>query len=172
MIATGGKSMKKTLMGVLVIATALAGMLLLAGCASMGAAGGASISATDMAGVKDLAQRFVDSINRKDLDGTMACVWNSPDMIWVSFGTVIRGYSGFRNGMAQMFAANETVKIVVNDISYVPVGNAVMAVGTATIDMQPKSGPSQRVVERWTDVERKIDGRWVYVLDHTTVVPQ
>jgi len=164
--------MKKTLVGVLVIVAALVGMLVLAGCASTGAAGAASISAADMAGVKDLAQRFVDSINRKDLDGTMACIWNSPEMIWVSFGTVIRGYSGFRSGMAQMFTDNDTVKIAVNDISYVPVGNAVMAVGTATIDLQPKSGPSQHIVERWTDVERKIDGRWVYVLDHTTLVPK
>lgn len=164
--------MKKTLVGGLAIAIALAGSLVLAGCASTGAGGAASVSAADMAGVKDLADRFVDSINRKDLDGTMACIWNSPDMIWVSFGTVIRGYEGFRAGMTQMFSNNETVRIVVNDISYVPVGNAVMAVGTATIDMQPKSGPSQRVVERWTDVERKINGRWVYVLDHTTLLPQ
>jgi ketosteroid isomerase-like protein len=172
MIETGGRKMKKTLVGVLSIVMALAGALVLTGCASTGAGGAASISATDMAGVKDLANRFVDSINRKDLDGTMACIWNSPDMVWVSFGTVIRGYEGFRGGMTQMFSNNETVRIVVNDISYVPVGNAVMAVGTATIDMQPKNGPSQRVVERWTDLERKINGRWVYVLDHTTLLSQ
>ena len=44
-------------------------------------------------------KRFVDSINRKDLDGTMACIWNSPELIWVNFGTVVWGYDGFRNGM-------------------------------------------------------------------------
>jgi ketosteroid isomerase-like protein len=164
--------MKKTLVGVLVIAVAAGSMLFLASCARPAAAGGESLSAADLAGVKDLAQRFVDSINRKDLDGTMACVWNSPDMVWVSFGTVIRGWDGFRGGVSQMFTSNETVKIAVTDISYVPVGDAVMAVGTATIDMQPKNGPSQHIVERWTDVERKIDGRWVYVLDHTTLVPK
>jgi ketosteroid isomerase-like protein len=164
--------MKKILVGVLMIAVAAAGMQFLAGCARSEAAAGGSLSAADLAGVKDLAQRFVDSINRKDLDGTMACVWKSPDMIWVSFGTVIRGWDGFRDGVSQMFTSNETVKIAVTDISYVPVGDAVMAVGTATIDMQPKSGASQHIVERWTDVERKIDGRWVYVLDHTTLVPK
>jgi len=165
--------MKKILVGVLVIVAALGGTLILAGCASMGAASGtASMNAADMAGVKDLAQRFVDSINRKDLDGTMACIWNSPEMIWVSFGTVIRGYDGFRGGMSQMFSSNETVNIAVNDIAYVPVGDAVMAVGTASIEMQPKNGPSQRIVERWTDVERKVNGRWVYVLDHTTLLPK
>jgi ketosteroid isomerase-like protein len=71
-----------------------------------------------------------------------------------------------------MFESNEKVTIAVTDISYVPAGESVMAVGTATIDLQPKSGPAQHIVERWTDVERKIDGRWVYVLDHTTLVPR
>ncbi len=72
-----------------------------------------------------------------------------------------------------MFANNDTVRIAVTDISYVPVGVNIMAVGTATIDLTPKGGgPTQHVVERWTDVERKIDGRWVYVLDHTTLVPE
>ena len=164
--------MKKTVTGVLAIVIAMAGMLLFAGCSSTGGAP-TSIAASDLADVKDLAQRFVDSINRKDIDGTMACVWNSPKMIWVNFGTVVWGYDGFRNGLSQMFENNETVRIAVTDISYVPVGENIMAVGTATIDLQPKDGGApQHVVERWTDVERKIDGRWVYVLDHTTLVPE
>jgi ketosteroid isomerase-like protein len=161
--------MKKTIVGVLVVVTMLAGVMFLSGCASTGGI----IATSDLADVKDLAQRFVDSINRKDLDGTMACVWNSPQMIWVNFGTVVWGYDGFRNGLSQMFENNQTVRIAVTDISYVPAGNEVMAVGTATIDLQPKSGgASQHIVERWTDVERKIGGRWVYVLDHTTLVPK
>jgi ketosteroid isomerase-like protein len=164
--------MKKILVGALVIAAVAAGVFFLAGAARPEATASETLSSADLAGVKDLAQRFVDSINRKDLDGTMACVWKNPGMIWVSFGTVIRGYDGFRDGMSQMFTNNETVKIAVTDISYVPAGDAVMAVGTATIDLQPKSGASQHIVERWTDVERKINGRWVYVLDHTTLVPR
>jgi ketosteroid isomerase-like protein len=164
--------MKKLIVGILVVATMAGGALLLAGCATTGA-DPKSISPSDLADVKDLANRFVESINRKDLDGTMACVWNSPKMIWVNFGTVVWGYDGFRGGMSQMFENNDTVRIAVTDISYVPVGVNIMAVGTATIDLQPKGGgAAQHVVERWTDVERKIDGRWVYVLDHTTLVPQ
>jgi ketosteroid isomerase-like protein len=165
--------MNKALFRVFVVGTFIAGLLLLAGCASSGATTAKSLTAADLAGAKDLARRFVESINRKDLDGTMACVWNSPDMIWVNFGTVVRGYDGFRGGLAQMFDQNETVRIEVTEISYVPVGDMIMAVGTATIDLQPKDGgPSQHIVERWTDLERKIDGRWVYVLDHTTLVPK
>jgi ketosteroid isomerase-like protein len=159
--------MKTSLLRVLVIAAFAAGIFGLAACATTG------VTQSDLAGAKDLAKRFVDSINRKDLDGTMACVWNSPEMIWVSFGTVVRGYDGFRGGMQQMFSQNDKVSIAVTDISYVPVGDVIMAVGTAAIDLQPKDGgQSQHIVERWTDLEKKIGGRWVYVLDHTTLVPQ
>ena len=157
--------MNKTRQRILVVATVAALVLGLAACATSGPA------RADLEGPKDLARRFVDSINRKDLEGTMACIWNSPQMLWVNFGTVVWGYDGFRNGMVQMFEANDTVKIAVTEISYVPVGDLIMAVGTATIDLQPKGGgPAVHVVERWSDLEKKIDGRWVYVLDHTTPV--
>ena len=159
--------MNKTFLRFVVIAVLVGGALVLSSCATTG------VTKADLADAKDLASRFVQSINQKDLDGTMACVWNSPEMVWVNFGTVVRGYDGFRGGLAAMFDNNDTVKIAVTDISYVPVGNMIMAVGTATIDLQPKGGgASQHMVERWTDLEQKIGGRWVYVLDHTTLVPK
>ncbi len=41
------------------------------------------------------------------------------------------------------------------------------------LELQPKGGgQSVHVVERWTDLERRINGRWVYLLDHTTLVPK
>ncbi len=162
--------MKKTLLPksvlrVCVFAVLAAATLLPAACVTAG------VTKADLEDAKDLAKRFVDSINRKDLDGTMACVWNSPQMLLVQFGTVVWGYDGFRNGMSQTFSQNDTVKIAVTDISYVPVGDMIMAVGTATVDLQPKGGGDPvHVVERWTDLEKKIDGRWVYVMDHTTPV--
>jgi hypothetical protein len=48
----------------------------------------------------------------------------------------------------------------------------IMAVGTATYDLKPVGAPGVQIVERWTDLEKKIDGRWVYVLDHATMVPK
>jgi ketosteroid isomerase-like protein len=157
--------MNQTMQRIFVAAILTAVILGLAACATTGAA------RPDLEGPKDLAKRFVDSINRKDLEGTMACIWNSPQMLWVNFGTVVWGYDGFRNGMVQMFEQNDAVKIAVTEISYVPVGDMIMAVGTATIDLQPKGGGAPvHLVERWSDLEKKIDGRWVYLLDHTTPV--
>lgn len=49
-------------------------------------------------------------------------------------------------------------------------GDGVITVGTATYDLQLSSGLPQQIVERWSDVKGKIDGRWVYVLDDATIV--
>jgi hypothetical protein len=46
-----------------------------------------------------------------------------------------------------------------------------MTVGVATYDLKPKSGPDTQIVEVWTDLSRKINGRWVYVLDQATILP-
>src|SRR3989304_4510380 len=100
--------MRKTMFIIVVVSIFVTGIFLLAGSAATGASKTKSLSKADLAAVEELAGRFVDAINRKDIDGTMACVWNSPDLIWVSFGTVIRGYDGVHSRFSQMFAQNET----------------------------------------------------------------
>jgi uncharacterized protein (TIGR02246 family) len=160
--------MNRTLLRVFALGILIAAALLPAACVTSGGA----LSPAEKAGVEDLVSRFTEAMSRKDLDGAMACFWNSPELIVVLFGNVQRGHEAVRGGIAAMFAQNETVKLTVNEISYVPVGNMVMAVGTATYDLKPKEGPAMQLVERWTDLEQKIDGRWVYVLDHATMVPK
>ena len=160
--------MKRTLLRVFALAILTAAALLPAACVTSGGA----LSPAERTGVEDLVHRFTQAMSRKDLDGAMSCFWNSPDLIVVVFGNAQRGYEAVRGGIAAMFEQNETVKLTVNEIAYVPVGNMVMAVGTATYDLKPKGGPAMQLVERWTDLEQKIDGRWVYVLDHATMVPK
>jgi uncharacterized protein (TIGR02246 family) len=158
--------MKRALLRFLVAGAVVVGVIL-SGCASTGT----SVTPSDLADARALNQKFAEAMNRKDLDGAMSCFWNSPDLILVLWGTTVRGYEGVRAGIKQMFDQNESVKLEVNELTFVPVGDMIMAVGTATYYLQPKSGPSQKIVERWTDLERKIDGRWVYVMDHATIVP-
>jgi hypothetical protein len=113
--------MRKHLLGFFVVGILVAGIFLLTGGTTKGASETKTLSKAELAAVKDLADRFVDAINRKDIDDTMACIWNSPDLIWVSFGTVIRNYDGVHSRFSQMFDQNETIKLVINEISYVPV---------------------------------------------------
>jgi ketosteroid isomerase-like protein len=85
----------------------------------------------------------------------------------VSFeGDVFIGADTFRQVLEQFFAPFESVRLVVDEVTRIRAGDSVLAVGTATYQMQLKDGTSQQVTERWTDVRVKQEGRWVYAMDH------
>jgi uncharacterized protein (TIGR02246 family) len=106
-------------------------------------------------------------MSQKDIEQVMSCFWNSPDVILVTFdGTVFRGYDNVRMAVEQLFTQSESLSLVIDEVSHIRQGDSVFAVGTATYQMRTKEGISQRITERWTDVRRKVDGRWVYVMDH------
>jgi uncharacterized protein (TIGR02246 family) len=131
-----------------------------------------SLTDAELAEAKELDQRLCEAFGRKDLDAAMACFWNSPDLVAVIAGQIQHGPDAVREGIRQMFEQNESLKLEVNEITYVRSGDGVIGVGTATFHLQPAGGRRQLIVERWSDLRRKIDGHWVYVLDHTTVVPE
>ncbi len=129
-----------------------------------------SLSKGELAEAKDLDRKLCEAMGRKDLDGAMACFWDSPDLVAVIAGTVQKGTAAVREGFRQLFAQNESVSLEVNDVTYLQSGDGIIGVGTATFDLKPAGGQRQLLVERWSDLRRKINGRWVYVLDHTTPV--
>jgi len=116
---------------------------------------------------EDLDQRFTGGMSRMDIEQVMSCFWNSPDLILVVYdGTVFHGFDNVRKAVEQMFAQCETLSLAIDEVSHVRQGESVFAVGTATYEMKTTEGTSQKITERWTDVRRKVDGRWVYVMDH------
>ena len=131
-----------------------------------------SLTDAEWAEAKDLDRRLCEAFEKKDLEAAMACFWDSPDLVAVIGGQVQHGPGEVREGIRKMFEQNESLKMEVNEISYVRSGDGVIGVGTATFHLQPAGGRRQLMVERWSDLRRKIDGRWVYVLDHTTIVPE
>ncbi len=121
---------------------------------------------------KELNARFCRAMSERDLQGAMDCFWNHPDLVVVLWGTVLRGADAVRGALAQFFEAHTSTHLEINECAHVPAGDGVIAVGTATYHLRDRAGTDKRVVERWTDLRRQIDGRWVYVLDHATVVPE
>ena len=126
----------------------------------------------DLAAAKDLDRQLAEAVSRKDLDAAMDCFWNDPALVVVLGGHVQRGPDAVRAALKEMFDQNESIRLKVDEVTHLPSGDGVIGVGTATYDLKPANGPRQLMVERWSDLRRKIDGRWVYVLDHTTVVPE
>jgi len=131
-----------------------------------------SLAEGELEEAKELDKRLCEAISRKDLEAAMACFWNSPDLVAVIAGSVQKGPEAVRNGLKQLFEQNESVSLQVNEVTYLRSGDGVIGVGTATFALKPVNGQRQLMVERWSDLRRKIDGRWVYVLDHTTMVPK
>ena len=130
-----------------------------------------SLTPDELEEARELDQRLCNAMGRKDLDAVMGCFWNSPDLVAVIGGAVQKGPQAVRGGIKQIFDQNESVKLDVDEVTYLRSGDGIIAVGTATFDLTPANGQRHLMVERWSDLRRKIDGRWVYVLDHTTVVP-
>ena len=120
---------------------------------------------------EELDRRFCEAVSQRDIDQFMNCFWNSPDLIFVGFdGTVLRGADNVRQAMEGSFAQSESLGMVIDEVSHIPQGESVFAVGTATFEMRAKDGTSQQVRERWTDLRRKVGGRWVYVLVHAHAI--
>ena len=131
-----------------------------------------SLTESELAEARELDRRLCDAMSRKDLDAVMACFWDSPDLVAVIGGAVQKGPQAVRGGIKAIFDQNESVRLEINEVAYLQSGDGVIGVGTATFDLTPANGQRHLMVERWSDLRRKIDGRWVYVLDHTTVVPR
>jgi ketosteroid isomerase-like protein len=132
-----------------------------------------TISEEDLQAQEELDQAFCSAMSRKDLEGVMKCLWDDPNLVVVLWdATVYRGPDAIRAAAQQLFDTFPVVQLKINEVSHVPVGDGVVAVGTATYDLQAPDGSAVRIIERWTDLRRKIDGRWVYVLDHAHELPK
>ena len=127
-----------------------------------------SLSDADLLAIGELDQRFVESMSQMDIEKLMSCFWNSPDVIFVDFdGNVHRGYENLRKVFEQFFDQFESLSLSGDgDYRLIRAGNSVFSVGTSTYTMQMKDGTTKKVTQRWSDVRGKIEGRWVYVLDH------
>ena len=131
-----------------------------------------TLSQADLQSQRELDSAFCNAMSRKDLAGVMQCLWHDPNLVVVLFdATVYRGWDAVRDAVQQLFDTFPEVRLEIDEVSHVPVGDGIVAVGTATYSLQAADGSAVRIVERWTDLRRKVDGRWIYVLDHAHALP-
>ena len=124
------------------------------------------LTPSEVAEAVELDRRFIDAMNRKDLEAAVACFWDHPDVVLVAFGKVLRGIEAVRRYTAELFAQNESIRIETKNVTYRQAGDGVVGAGTAVFHLQTPAGSPRLMIECWSDLRRKIDGRWVYVLDH------
>ena len=124
-----------------------------------------------MAANAQLDRRFVEAMSNKDVEGAMACLLDSPDLVVVLWGTVLRGPEAVRQSITDLFAKMRSVHLEINEVKHWSLGETVFAVGIATYEFEALDGTKSTVKECWTDARQKVAGRWVYVLDQATQIP-
>jgi ketosteroid isomerase-like protein len=107
---------------------------------------------------------------RKNVDAAMSCFLDSADLAVVLWGNEMRGPEPVRAAITRLFGEYDEVRLEIDRVTEFPAGDAVMAIGQATYSLT-KGGKVKVMTEVWTDVRRKVNGRWVYVLDHAELLP-
>jgi uncharacterized protein (TIGR02246 family) len=80
-----------------------------------------------------------------------------------------RGTAAIRAMYTGMLSGN-TISNTSIDAAYQTVGDLSVGFGTATLTMTPKAGGApQTMTVRVTAVAKKINGKWLYVVDHASV---
>ena len=129
------------------------------------------LTSEELAGIQDLDRRFVNAYNHLDVDAFMNCLWNSPNLVVLLYdGTVFIGWDTVREVTEKTFAGLESAQVKIDEVTFLRSGEAIMAVGTASYELQPKDGPLQKFSARWTDFRRIENEQWVYVSDHAQIL--
>lgn len=114
---------------------------------------------------------FKAGFESNDADKVAAC-YAEDAIIWFPGGPMAKGRTAIRDGFAH-FLGGFTVKgVQMTEIGHEGVGDARVAWGTYAIRAVEKaSGAEFTQAGRFTDVQKKIDGRWLYVVDHPSDDP-
>ena len=126
-----------------------------------------SLTPDVLAANQELDRQLMEGHKLLDTDKVMHLFSTSSEVSFVApDGAVNKGREQVRRSWEQFFATLQSIEGQINEISYIPVGDGVIAVGRVTYHRQLKNGsPEQRVVV-WTDYRRKENGKWVYVFRH------
>lgn len=106
-----------------------------------------------------------------DADAVAQCY--APDAImWFPGGPMAKGRDAIREGYKGFFGASTIKSAELTEMGSTVNGDDAVAWGTYVIVMVSKdTGAEVTEVGRYTDVQRKIDGRWQYVVDHASDDP-
>lgn len=104
-------------------------------------------------------------------DAVAAC-YAEDAIIWFPGGSMAKGRTAIRDGFAH-FLGGVTVKdAVLTTIGEAVMGDTRTTWGTYVITAVDKATKAESVQRgRFTDVQKKIDGRWLYIVDHPSDDP-
>lgn len=126
----------------------------------------------DPAAVKRLLREkvgsFTEAFNKQNIDGLMADLWNSPDVVGYYPGGSLIGYNAVRQSWEGFFQNLTVKRFTITDQNIEVDNRTAYHWGLYDIVIEPKGGPEITLPGRFTQVWRRIDGKWVVVIDHAS----
>lgn len=106
-----------------------------------------------------------------DADAVAQCY--APDAVfWLPGTPTMRGRAAIRAGYAGFFAGTRVKSIKLVEMGKFAHGNEVAAWGSFTaVYVSKKDGKESIEHGRYTDVSSKVDGHWMYLVDHASDEP-
>ena len=114
---------------------------------------------------------FMNALRAGDMAGIAACY--TEDAVSYDVGVqVLHGPEAISGSWGGFFEAYEVLNAELYDNTVETHGDTGIAWGEFKLHVQPKAGGDPfDMVGRFTDVSRNIDGSFLYVLDHVSMVP-
>ena len=120
-----------------------------------------------LAANRELDRRLLEAHKTKDAKMVESLFSDSPDAFFISpGGSLNKRKVGIRKSFQYFFDLMESVEGDIKEISYIPLGDGVLAVGTVIYSRQPKKGDANQRTVIWTDYRRLENGNWVYFFRH------
>jgi uncharacterized protein (TIGR02246 family) len=114
---------------------------------------------------------FIAAMKAGDADAVSMC-YAGDAILWFPGGPMAKGRAAIREGFAAYLAGTAVKDVQLSVIGEEAVGDARVAWGTYAITMEDKATHAVSVERgRYTDVQKKIDGRWQYIVDHPSDEP-
>ncbi len=128
-------------------------------------------AATGKEKAKSAADCFTPAFNAGNADAVAACYADNA-ILWLPGGPMAQGRKAIRDGFAGFFAKSTIKDIKISPIGHEHMGNSMASWGTFVVRMVDKAtGVETTEHGRYTDVSKKIGGRWLYVVDHPSDDP-
>jgi uncharacterized protein (TIGR02246 family) len=117
------------------------------------------------------ADCFLKAFTASDADATAAC-YAEDAVLWIPGQPMAKGREAIHAALAGFFSAVTIKDMTITPMGGGTVGDDATSWGTfVLVAVDRKSGEESTEVGRYVDVSRRIDGKWVYIVDHASDDP-
>jgi ketosteroid isomerase-like protein len=110
--------------------------------------------------------------NKSNNADTVAACYAEDAILWFPGGPMAKGRTAIRDGFAGYMASMTIKDATLNQMGEAAMGDTRTTWGTYAMTLVDKASGKETVEHgRYVDVQKKIDGRWQYIVDHPSDEP-